>query len=170
MTLEDEVAALRAENALLRAELAAAQARIAELAQRKTPVPGFVKANTARKARAEPRRKRAPEHNAGRPRAQPTQTVQHAYERCPDCGYALRGQSIARTREVIAVPPPPPVVVTEHQILKRYCPVCQRWQVPSPEWSGQVLGHGRLGVRLVSLIAYLRAQARLPVRTIQEYL
>src|SRR5207237_1316523 len=102
MTLEDEVAALRAENALLRAELAAAQARIAELEKRKTPVPGFVKANTERKDRAEPRKKRAPEHNAGRRRAEPTQTVQHAYERCPDCGYLLRGQSIARLRDATA--------------------------------------------------------------------
>jgi hypothetical protein len=59
MTLEDEVAALRAENALLRAELAAAQARIAELEKRKTPAPGFVKANTERKEKTEPRKKRA---------------------------------------------------------------------------------------------------------------
>jgi transposase len=177
MTLEEEVVALRTENALLRTELVAAaeaiarlQARIAQLEQRKTPVPGFVKANTERTERRQPRKKRAPEHNAGRPRAEPTQTVQHAYERCPDCGYLLRGQSIARTREVIDLPPPPPVEVTEHQLLKRYCPVCQRWQVPSPDWSGQVLGQGRLGVRLVSLLAYLRTEARLPVRTIQEYL
>src|ERR671930_1119514 len=170
MTLEEEVAALRAENALLHAELAGARARIADLEKRKTPAPGFVKANTERKNRAQPRKKRAPEHNAGRPRAEPTQTVPHAYERCPDCGYLLRGQSIARTREVIDLPPPPPVEVTEHQLLKRFCPVCQRWQVPAPDWSGQVLGQGRLGVRLVSVIAYLRTQARLPVRTIQEYL
>src|SRR5256886_6950341 len=163
MTRDEEVAALRAENALLRTELATAQAliaqlqaRIGELEQRKTPVPGFVKANTARKARAEPRRKRAPEHNAGRLRAAPTQTVQHAYERCPDCGYLLRGQSIARTREVIDLPPPPPVVVTEHQLLKRYCPVCQCWQVPSPDWSGQMLGQGRLSVALVVFSAYMR--------------
>jgi transposase len=170
MTLEEEVAALRAENALLRAELAAAQARIADLEKRKTPAPGFVKANTERKESGKPRKKRDPQHNAGRRRAEPTQTVQHAYERCPDCGYLLRGQSIARTREVIDLPPPPPVEVTEHQFLKRFCPVCQRWQVPAPDWSGQVLGQGRLGVRLVSVIAYLRTQARLPVRTIQEYL
>src|SRR5919204_2504152 len=170
MTLDEEVAALRAENARLRAELAAAQARIAELEKRKTPAPGFVKANTERKEKTQPRKKRAPEHNAGRRRAAPTQKVQHAYERCPDCGYLLRGASIARTREVIDLPPPPPVEVTEHQILKRYCPVCQRWQVPAPDWSGQVLGQGRFGVRLVSLLAYLRTEARLPVRTIQEYL
>jgi transposase len=170
MTLDDEVAALRAENARLRAELAAAQARIAELEKRKMPAPGFVKANTERKEKTEPRKKRAPEQNGGRRRAAPTQTVQHAYERCPDCGYLLRGHSVARTREVIDLPPPPPVAVTAHQILKRYCPVCQRWQVPAPDWSGHVLGQGRFGVRLVSLLAYLRTEARLPVRTIQEYL
>jgi hypothetical protein len=33
-----------------------------------------------------------------------------------------------------------------------------------------VLGQGRLGVRVVSLIAYLRQSARLPVRTIQQVL
>lgn len=177
MTLEDEVVALRAENARLRADLASAlemnaslQTRIAELEQRKPPVPGFVKANTERHKRAGPRKKRAPEHNAGRRRAEPTQTEPPAYDRCPDCGYLLRGESVARTREVIDLPPPPPVEVTEHQFLKRYCPVCRHWQVPPPDWSGQVLGQGRFGVRLVSLIAYLRTEARLPVRTIQEYL
>jgi hypothetical protein len=53
-------------------------------------------------------------------------------------------------------------------MLKRYCPVCQRGQVPAPTWSGQVLGQGRVGVHLVSLLAYLRPEARLPVRTMQE--
>jgi len=35
---------------------------------------------------------------------------------------------------------------------------------------GQVLGQGRLGVRLASLVAYLRTTLRLPVRAIQRYL
>jgi transposase len=183
MTADDEVvalraanAALRAENAQVRADLAAArdliaqlQTRIAELEQRKTPPPPFVKTNTEQEAKG-PRKKRDARHNAGRRREKPTQIVQHALERCPDCGYLLRGHSIARTRQVIDLPPPAPVVVTEHQLLKRYCPVCQRWWTPTPDWTGHVLGHGRVGVRLVSLIAYLRTVARLPLRTIQEYL
>ena len=184
MTADDEVVALRAanaalqaENAQVRADLAAArdliaqlQARITELEQRKTPPPAFVKANPEQKEAPGPRKKRDPRHNAGRRREKPTQIVPHALERCPECGYLLRGQSIARTRQVIDLPPPPPVVVTEHQLLKRYCPVCQRWWTPTPDWTGQVLGQGRVGVRLVSLIAYLRMVARLPLRTIQEYL
>jgi len=184
MTADDEVVALRAanaalqaENAQVRADLAAArdliaqlQARITELEQRKTPPPAFVKANTEQKEAPGARKKRDPRHNAGRRREKPTQIVHHALERCPECGYLLRGQSIARTRQVIDLPPPPPVVVTEHQLLKRYCPVCQRWWTPTPDWTGQVLGQGRVGVRLVSLIASLRMVARLPLRTIQEYL
>jgi transposase len=35
---------------------------------------------------------------------------------------------------------------------------------------GQVLGQGRLGVRLASLVAYLRITLRLPLRLIQSYL
>src|SRR5256714_1956447 len=183
MTADDEVVALRAanaalqaENAQVRADLAAArdliaqlQARITELEQRKTPPPAFVKANPEQKEAPGPRKKRDPRHNAGRRGEKPTQIVPHALERCPECGYLLRGQSIARTRQVIDLPPPPPVVVTEHQLLKRYCPVCQRWWTPTPDWTGQVLGQGRVGVRLVSLIAYLRMVARLPLGTIQEY-
>jgi len=70
------------------------------------------------------------------------------------------------------LPPPAPVVVTEHQILKRWCPHCARWRTPHIDWqaAGIALGHGRLGQRLVALLAYLRTVARLPVRTIQEYL
>jgi hypothetical protein len=35
---------------------------------------------------------------------------------------------------------------------------------------GEVLGQGRLGVHLISLIAYLRSVLRMPCRSIQEYL
>src|SRR5690348_11644326 len=101
MSLEEDVVALRAAVAALRDALAQAQARIAELERRKTPPPSFVRANTPTDRPATPRRERAPEHNAGRRREEPTQIVYHAEERCPDCGYLLHGQSVARTRQVI---------------------------------------------------------------------
>ena len=184
MTLEEEVVALRAENATLRAEnerlraelaqapelIAQLQARLAELERRKTPPPPFVRPDTPQPPKHQPRKKRASQHNAGRPREAPTQIIYHALERCPDCGYLLRGQSVARTRQVIELPEPAPVVITEHRLIKRHCPVCNRWWTPPVEWDGQVLGQGRFGVRLVSLIAYLRQSARLPVRTIQQVL
>jgi transposase len=184
MTLEEEVVALRVENATLRAEnerlraevaqvpelIAQLQTRIAELERRKTPPPPFVRPDTLQPPEPKPRKKRASQHNAGRPREAPTQIIYHALERCPACGYLLRGQSVAHTRQVIELPAPAPVVITEHRLIKRQCPVCDRWWMPRVDWGGQVLGQGRCGVRLVSLVAYLRQTARLPVRTIQQLL
>jgi len=176
--LRSEVAVLRVENAALRealdrvqGEVRQVQARVTELEQRKTPPPAFVKANTPPKAQ-KPRQRRAAQHNAGRSRSEPTRVVEHALEQCPDCGYRLRGSSVARTREVIELPPPQPVEITEHRLLKRWCPCCQTWQTPRIDWQAQgyVLGQGRLGVRVTALIAYLRTTARLPVRRVQEYL
>ncbi len=170
MSPEEEVVALRAEVLALREAQAQAQARIAELERRKTPAPAFVRANVTPERPATPRRKRAPEHNAGCRREEPTQIVYHAEERCPDCGYLLRGQSVARSRQVIDLPEPAPVEITEHRLRKRHCPACDRWWTPRVDFGGQVLGQGRLGVRLVSVIAYLRQSARLPLRTIQHLL
>lgn len=177
MTLEEEVVWLRAEHARLTTALAAALERIAALEAQlatlqgpKEP-PAFVKAKAPPRA-PKARKRRAPEHNKARRREPPTAVARHALERCPDCGYRLRGHSVARTRQVIELPPPAPVVVTEHRIVKRWCPQCAAWRAPRVDWqaAGLALGQGRLGQRLVALLAYLRTVARLPVRTIQEYL
>jgi hypothetical protein len=70
------------------------------------------------------------------------------------------------TREVIEVAPVP-AVVTEHVYVERRCPRFQgRWQ-PAPEVDGLVVGQGRLGVGLLSLITTLREELRLPIRGIQ---
>ncbi len=175
MTLEEELVQLRAENQALRAQLAAMQAqlaaaqqRIAELEQQRTP-PRFAKAKTPKRER-KPRRKRAAEHNRGRRREPPTRIVRHAFERCPDCHYRLRGHSIARRRQVIELPPPPPVTVTEHQVIKRWCPHCQGWRTPQLDLREQVVGQGRFGIRIMSLIAYLHTTLRLPIRLLRSYL
>lgn len=177
MTLEQEVIALRAENIILREqmkalgdELAAARQRIAELEQGKKR-PSFAKPNKPKKAdRKALRRKRKAEHNGARRRETPTKTVSHKLEDCPDCGCRVHGESIARRRQVIEVPPPQPVEVTEHQVLKSWCPRCERWHTPRLDLRAEVLGHGRLGVRLISLIAYLRTELRMTVRAIRGYL
>jgi hypothetical protein len=95
--------------------------------------------------------------------------VIHAVERCPQCGRSLTGGSIKRTREVIEVPVVP-AVITEHVYLERCCPHCRTRHTPAVDRTGTVVGKQRFGVGLVSLIATLREQARLPVRTIQWYL
>lgn len=181
MRMEDERAQLQTENAALRDQvseltrlLATALERIAELEthlnQRPPSQPAPVKASTAPRP-AKPRKKRPSHHNHGRRRAQPTRVVPHAFERCPDCSYRLQGTSIAWRRQVLELPPPAPVEVTEHQVIKRFCPRCCCWQTPRLDVRGQVVGpRGRVGVRLGALITYLRTTLRLPIRQIQHYL
>jgi transposase len=192
VTIEQELTLLRLENQALRAEnqalkeqlgqavtqLAAAWQRHEELEQRITELerrsggpPSFAKPNRPKPAEPrEPRKKRAREHNHARRREDPTRKVQHALERCPECHYQLRGTSLDYVRQVVELPEPRPVEVTEHEVIKRYCPKCEKWRSPKLDLSGQVLGQGRMGVRLISLIAYLRHTVRLPVRRIQVYL
>jgi hypothetical protein len=178
MTLEEEVIALRSENAALREQVAVLEGQVVELQQRIEEMqqkgrgtPRFVKANRPKlKGAKPPRRKRKAEHNRGRRREKATKVVVHELGHCPDCGCKLYRRKLARRREVIDLPAVPVVEVTEHRVVKRYCPRCERWRAPRVDLRGQVLGQGRIGVRLVSLIAYLRTSLRLPCRSIQEYL
>jgi transposase len=149
-----------------------AQKRIAELEKLKTPPAAFVKANQKKPPAQEkkPRKKRDAQSNRARRRATPTQMVEHRIVQCPDCHLRLGGISLARVREVIDVPPPPPVEITHHRIYKGWCAQCHKWHEAPVELSEQVLGQGRIGVRLASLIAYLRSVMRLPIRQLREVL
>jgi hypothetical protein len=149
-----------------------AQARIAELEKQKTSPPSFVKANKKKPAAQEkkPRKKRAAQYNRGRQRSVPTQIVEHRIVACPDCHLRLGGISLARCREVIDVPPPPRVEVSEHRIYKGWCTGCQKWHEAPVDFSEQVLGQGRIGLRLASIIAYLRTVMRLPLRQLRDVL
>jgi transposase len=111
------------------------------------------------------RRRRA--RSFARHRTTPTARQVHALAACPDCGAPLAGGTPKRTREVIEVPLVP-VVVTAHVYLERRCPDCGRRCVPPPDLTGVVCGQSRLGIGLVSLIALLREEARLPFATIQQ--
>ncbi len=173
----EEGQALRAENAMLKQLVDELQeqvenltGRIAEL-EKKQKTPSFVKGNRAKKEGAtKGRKKRAAEHNQARRREEPMRVERHAVEECVGCGYHLRGESQAYRRQVIELPEPQPVEVIEHQILKRWCPRCQAWQQPTIDWWRQVVGQGRIGVRLGALIAYLHQSMRAPLRVIQSYL
>ena len=152
--------------------LGAARVQMAELEKVKTPPPTFVKANK-KKPQAEekkPRKKREAQYNQARKRSVPTHIIEHRIVRCPDCDLRLGGISLARCREVIDVPPPPMVEVTEHRIYKGWCTGCQKWHEAPVDFSEQVLGQGRIGVRLASMIAYLRTVMRLPVRQLLDVL
>jgi hypothetical protein len=178
MTLEEEVTRLRAENAELRSlvaqlqeQLTAALARIAELEQQRHDPPPFVKPNTPKRTDPKrPRKKREWHHNHARRRELPTRTIDHALDRCPECHYQLRGSSLDYSRQVIELPPPPPIEIIEHRVIKRFCPKCARWRRPKLDLSAQVLGRSRIGVRLASLLAYLRTTLRLPIAALRRYL
>lgn len=155
------------------ATIAELQRRITALEQRLAArggpgMPGNKPASTRPAPPLKPRQKRA--RGFGRARLTPTETVRHAVETCPACGTHLVGGWVQRTREVIEIPIVP-VRVIEHQYLARTCPVCRKRCVPSVELTGMVLqNRQRLGSGLVSLIATLREEGRLPFEAIQWYL
>lgn len=127
-------------------------------------VPGL-KPKQRSKASGQPRKRRA--RGYARLRMAPTVIVRHAAERCPDCGTRLAGGWVKRHREVIELPDAP-VTVTDHQIVARTCPRCQRLVLPADPLAGVVVGKQRFGVRPVSLLATLREAHRVPVKQIQR--
>lgn len=176
LCVRETVARLQAENGELRRQLTAAEARVAELEQQKEQTstkrpPSFVKANRPKRDSPDgKRKKRAARHNTSRRRETPTRIEHHAMRRCPACDYRLRGESIDYTRQVIEIPPPQPVEITEYRVVKRWCPHCEAWQTPHLDLSGQVIGQGRIGVRIASMVSYLRTTLRMTVRHVQTLL
>jgi transposase len=128
------------------------------------PPPRVVKPNAALRARKE--RKRRSQHFS-RQREQPTQTVEHYPQACPDCGRSLRGGGPFRSRQILDIDPSP-VKVTEHVIHARWCGVCRKRVLARPDLSGLVSGRRRIGHNLASWIADLHINARIPLRTIQD--
>jgi transposase len=179
--LEQRLASQEAELATQRAALEQLQTRVGTLLMllappadddvptRPTTMPGL-KPAARRRSPVQPRPPRKPRARGyGRKRMRPTARQIHAYAQCPQCGTPLRGGTPKRRREVIEWVPAR-VAVTEHVYVERRCPRCRgRWQ-PGPELAGVVLGQRRLGVGLLSLIAVLREELRLPMASIQWYL
>lgn len=114
-----------------------------------------------------PRRKRP--HAFVRRRGIATQQVTHAVEVCPDCGCALRGGSIKRHREVIEIALAP-ATITDHLLVERACPLCQKRCVPRLGPGDGVVGQHRFGPQLLALIVTLHQVGRMTVRPIQEHL
>jgi transposase len=179
--LEQEVARLRVEVATQQAELTRLTDRVGALlaaledpagddpGSRPTGMPGLKPAAKRRAPTPAPAARTRRARGYGRRRMRPTARHVHAYTHCPYRGTPPRGGSVKRTREVIEVGPSP-VVVTEHVYVERRCPGCGGCWLPGPELAGVVVGQGRLGVGLLSLIATLREELRLPVDRIQWYL
>ena len=156
----------------LQAVIERLQRRIAELEGQAKPggplrMPGL-KAKSGRKPPAQQGPRKQRRHGFARPRMTPTHRVEHVMESCPDCRIHLIGGWVQRIREVIELPVVP-VQVTEHVFIARTCPVCRPRRVPTAQLDGVALGRQRLGVNLISLIATLREEGRLPIRSVQWY-
>lgn len=135
-----------------------------------SPPPDWVKPSTAppnsgsdKKAR----KKRA--HNFAWQRREPTRVVEHACENCLDCGRALSGGWEYSRRQIVEIPPIE-LDVVDHVVIARHCGVCGKDCVPEVDLTHEAVGHSHLGLRLVSLIAYLRIVGRLPKHSIQALL
>ena len=180
--MDTEVDLTTVDRDVLIAIIAELQAVIARLEKRIVQLEGQAKpANSRRmpglKPNAKADRKPAPPkgprkprpHGFARARMTPTRQVEHVVEHCPDCGTQLSGGWTHRTREVIELPQVP-AEVTEHVHVARICPGCRRRCLPPTQLDGVVMGKQRLGVNLLSLIATLREEGRLPIRSVQWYL
>lgn len=161
LRLQDRIAQLEAELANPKPPTDSALAS-------KTP-PHFVKRSKS-KGPKKARRKRDPKHNHSRHLENPTRTVDHRLDRCPKCHSGFQEEAVEYARQVIELPPPQVIEVIEHRVMKSFCPHCQRWHAAKLDLTGQVFGHGRIGVGITALIAYLRNALRMPYRRIQEYL
>ena len=176
-----EIARLRGEVVTQRAVVVELSERVGALlaaldppdgdapAGRPAGMPGLkpVRPPSAPAAEERPRQRRG--RGYGRRRMMPTARQVHAYAQCPYCATALRGGTVKRTREVIELVPAR-VEVTAHVYVERRCPRCRGRWLPDPGLTGVVIGQGRLGVGLLSLITVLREELRLPIERIQWYL
>ena len=155
--------------------IARLEKRIAQLEGQAKPansrrMPGLKPNAKADRKPAPPKGPRKPRpHGFARARMTLTRRVEHAMDNCPDCGTQLSGGWTHRTREVIELPQVP-AEVTEHVYIARICPGCRRRCLPPTQLDGVVMGKQRLGVNLLSLIATLREEARLPIGVIRKYL
>ena len=74
-----------------------------------------------------------------------------------------------RSLKVIEIPIVP-TQMTDHVFVARTCPVRQPRRALEATLRGVAVGRQRLGVNLESLMAALREDGRIPIRTIQWYL
>jgi transposase len=165
------ITTLRATVAEQQAVIATVQQRVHDLERKLGSgggkgMPGTKPATDSRSTvTGRPRRPRL--HGFARQRSStPTRTVRHAADHCPHCATRLVGGWEQRRREVIDLPVAPAEVVA-HVVIARTCPVCNRRIVPPLALDDVVVGRQRLSARLISLIATLREEGRLPVQTIQ---
>ena len=167
--LKQENEKLRVENEGVKKQVEKLKKELEALQEKKKKEPAFVKKNKPKKEEKKTREKRAAKHNKGRRRETPTRIENHQLEKCPTCGEELKRHQESYSRQIIDIPEPKPVEVGEHQVKKGWCETCQKWHTPKAGWEKSI-GQGRIGVRLMGVVGYMRSVLRLPDRHIQAFL
>lgn len=164
--VQARVEELTAENAELRAALAAKSGGSGGCGA----APKWVKPNRpVRDDTGGPRVRKKRVENRARKLSEPTEEVIHRLGHCPDCGHELPEGTLHRVREVIDLPAPRHIV-RHYRIYRARCGMCGRDCVAQPDLSEEVVGRRRVGRWTMSVVAYLRTQCRMPLRTIQQVL
>ena len=159
--LEARVEELEAENERLRRE----NERLGGEGGKKKP-PSWAKANRPQGEKREPKKR---EKGYGRRRDKVTHQVKHAYAECPECGTPLKGGR-ERSRRTVITLPRIRVQVTEHIMVERKCPKCQKAFTPKAEMEQVAVGQQRVGISVQSEVVMLREGCRMPFGVIQRYL
>ena len=129
----------------------------------------FVKPNRQQRREQERAERKKRKQSFSHKRMAATEVIEHAVETCPDCGKKLSGGYVHGRRQVIEIPQAP-VRVIDHVLIARRCGVCGKRHVPKLDLSGEVVGKSRFGIRLMSLIADMSTNSRMPHRIIQRML
>ncbi|MEN6358414.1 MAG: IS66 family transposase [Armatimonadota bacterium] len=129
----------------------------------------FVKPNRQQRREAQKQERKKRTQSFSRKREVATEVIEHSLDVCPDCGKKLSGGWVHSSRQVIEIPQAP-VRIIDHVVVARYCGVCGKRVIPSLELSGEAVGKSRFGIRLMSLIADMATNCRMPHRTIQRML
>jgi transposase len=152
---------------LLQQENKELKKRIAQLERKQPPDLPFHPKPSIKQRGKKKRKKRS--HGYARILDTPTQVMKHAYSRCPDCSNELHNGWLKRRRQVIDIPLAP-ATITEHQVFEHWCNRCKKKVAPNLDLSGTVLGNHRVSLKLMSYIATLRNQQRLPLKEIRSHL
>ena len=134
-----------------------------------TPPPPCAGAAKPVKPKASPNKRKKRTLNLCRPLEAASSTVEHAVDRCPDCGRGLSGGWACTSRQVVDIEPAP-ATVTNHVSIERYCGVCRKRVRPSAACSAAASGKRRIGHNLAALVASLHIGARVPLRVVQSLL